>query len=388
MTDREPARDAVSAGSIDIRRGRVRVRSATDDDRDAINRLFREVHLASDLDVTLERDPDPFALLRLHHGTALPLVLEDESGATIGCASVVLRDGWLHGERVPTGYLCDLRLRPGSRVGSDLGRAYGLVLDQLRREHGTELLTTVIFDGNEIARSALLGKGAKRRKQPRYREMTRFDMAAIQLVRPHRGPSKRVRRAEAGDLDRLVAFLDRRNRSRLLGHDFSGDLLQQRLADWPGFELGSFWLAEDGSGDLVGCVAAWDSTPVKRTRVLGYGGSFVWLKRAMDLGSKLLRFPSLPEPGDCFRFAWLTHLEVDDPEVFRDLVRAVIKDTREQRLHFLAAFVPRGSPLRQGLRGMVVQDTPMTLYAVHGFESHHGERDFHTDRPGFEMALS
>lgn len=367
---------------------RVTVRSATEADHDAINRLFRDVHLKSDLDVTLERDPDPFALLRLHHGTPLPLIVEDPDGQTIGCASVVLRDGWLDGERVPTGYLCDLRLRPGSRVGSDLGRAYGLVLEELRREHGTELLTTVIFDGNEIARSALLGRGAQRRKQPRYRPMTPFDMAAIQLVRPHRGPSRRVRRATTSDLDRLAAYLDRRNRGRVLGHDFSGDLLQQRLADWPGLELGSFWLAEDGSGALTGCVAAWDSAPVKRTRVLGYGGSFVWLKRAMDVGSMLLRFPSLPEPGECFRFAWLTHLEVDDPAVFRDLIRAVIRDTREQRLHFLAAMIPRGSRLRQGLRGLVVQDTPMTLYAVHAFESPHGQRDFVTERPGFEMALS
>lgn len=367
---------------------RVRVRSAGQADIDTINGLFRDVHLESDLNVTLERDPDPFALLRLHHGKAVPLIVEDEHGEPVGCASVVIRQGWLDGERVSTGYLCDLRLRPGSRVGSDLGRAYGRVLEALEERYGTQLLTTVIFDGNAIARSALLGPGARRRKQPRYREMTRFSMAAIQLVRPHRRPSRRVRRATTDDLPRLRAFLDQRSRERLLGHDFSGDLLDQRLRDWPGFDIDSFFLAEDASGELVGCVAPWDSTPVKRTRVLGYGGSFVWLKRAMDIGSTLLRFPPLPEPGECFRFAWLTHLEVDDPAVFRDLIRAVIHATRDQQLHFLAAMLPVDSPLEAGLRGMVVQNTPMTLYAVHAFTSEYGEREFETERPGFEMALS
>ena len=59
-----------------------------------------------------------------------------------------------------------------------------------------------------------------------------------------------------------------------------------------------------------------------------------------------------------------------------------------RRLHFLAAMVPVGSPLQQGLRGFTLQDTSMSLYAVTRRGSRLADRDWRTLRPGFEMALS
>jgi hypothetical protein len=385
-------------------------------------RLFREVHLPGELDVNLERDPDPFALLRLHGGTPIPLIVR-ERGVAVACASVTLRPGWLDGRTVTTGYLGDLRVKPGFRGGASLARLYQPVLDALREAHGVELFTTVVFDGNTVARAALMGAGAVRRGQPVYRPMTEFSMAAVQLVLPKRKPARAIHEARPSDRDELVSFLARRSRDRLLGEDLTAERFDDRLGSWPGLELEHFLLAREG-GRLVGCLAPWDSGPVKRTRVLGYHGRFRWVKRAMDVGSRLLRFPALPKVGDCFRFDWLTHLEVDDPGVFHDLLRAAYRSRWARRPQmitsarsgparpkfrpcglrppnatvgrslsgpspqFLAAMIPRGSPLQAGLRGFFVQHTPMTLYAVHARGSRWEARSFLTDRPGFEMALS
>ena len=100
--------------------------------------------------------------------------------------------------------------------------------------------------------------------------------------------------------------------------------------------------------------------------------------------------PPLPASGECFRFTFLTHLEVggDDPAVLRALLLAAYARLRPLGHHFTSAFVPRGTPLEHAFRGFTVTRTAMTLYSVHPADSRFADRDLRTLRPGFEMALS
>lgn len=358
-------------------------------DNDDLCALFRDVHLKGDLDVNQERDPDYFALHRLHQGPSIPMVIRDGDGVAQGCGSVISRDGWLDGQLVRTAYLADLRLRPGFRGGKQLVPAFHALLRAARERLGVTILTTVIFDENQRARSVLTGPSAARRGQPLYTPMTPFEMASIQFLRPHRGPRGEVRPATPDDLPALRAFLTSQGQDRLLGEDFSGDLLDRRFATWPGFSLDDFLLAFR-HGRVVGCLAPWDTAPVKRTRVLGYHGEMAWMKRLLDVSALVLRHPRLPAPGDCFSFAFLTHFEVegDDPVVAEDLFRAAYQRLRPLRHQFMAVLIPKGSMLNQALRPFVVQRTAMTLYAVQLPELVETGRSWLTSRPGFEMALS
>lgn len=360
------------------------------DDNDEICALFKEVHLSGELDVNQERDPDFFALSRLHHGTPYTFLAREHDGRAAAIASVILRPAWFEGERITTGYTCDLRVRPGFRGGASLASVYRSVLEFLREEHGATLFSTVVFDDNQAALKVLTGPGAVRRRQPTYRPMTPFSMTSVQFTRPHRGPRRPIERGRPEILAELEAFLTARGKQRLLGEDFSDGLLQRRLADWPEFDIGHFYLARDGSGRIAGCLAPWNTASVKRTRVLGYHGKMLWVKRFFNAGAAVLRYPALPQPGGCFDFAFLTHLEVvdDDPEVLRDLLRAAYRDLRPTGLHFMSALVPRGSRLGGAFRGFMVQHTEMTLYGVHLPETEWADRPLETLHPGFEMALS
>lgn len=376
---------------FEVRTRHFRLSVAGPEDNAEVCQLFRDVHVSGELDVNQERDPDFAALSRLHHGSAHTFLARDHEDRPAALGTVISRPGWLDGQRVTTGYLCDLRVRPGFRGGATLARHMAEALRWVRSETGAEVFETVVFDDNELARKVLTGPGAARRGQATYHVMTPFRMFSVQFTRPRRGPSDRVRRARPEDLGELTNFLTERGRSRVLGWDFSGDLLQRRLADWPGFGLERFWIARDGSGRISGCLASWDPSPVKRTRVLGYHGRMLWVKRSFNLVAPLLRVPSLPQPGSCFRFAFLTHLEVvdDDPAVLHDLLRAVYAELRPRGLHFMSAFVPRGSRLEGAFRGFLVQHTAMTLYAVPTPGGALVDRsDWRTLHPGFEMALS
>lgn len=367
------------------------VRLASAEDNDAICELFRGVHMDGEIELNQERDPDYFALCRLHHGTSYSFLTRDAKGEPAAVGTIIVRPAWLDGERIQSGYLCDLRMRPGFRGGVTLARQMTPILQWAAEQSGADVFNTVIFDDNRLARKVLTGPGAERRGQPSYHTMTPFQMYSVQFTRGRRRPSERIRSATKDDLDELRAFLASRGQQRTLGEDFTGDLLDRRLAEWPGFSLDDFLLARDDSGRIVGCLAPWDTTSVKRTRVLAYHRSMAWMKRTLDIGSMLFRFPRLPDAGECFRFAFLTHLEVaeDDPAVFTDLLRAAYLRLRGRDLHFMSAFVPRNSPLETSFRGFMVQRTAMTLYAVPVPGGRFSDRRLWTAaHPGFEMALS
>ncbi|MCB9649857.1 MAG: hypothetical protein H6730_25195 [Deltaproteobacteria bacterium] len=175
-----------------------------------------------------------------------------------------------------------------------------------------------------------------------------------------------------------------------MGDVMGPELFQRRLDAWPDFSLESFFIALDGGGRIVGATAPWNTHRFKRTRVLGYYGPMLRMKRAFNLGAKVLRYPPLPEPGECLDFAFLSHLEVkdDDPAVLRDLLRATYRALAQDRLHFISAMIPRGSTLEAAFKGFVVNRTAMTVYSVALPESPFAARDFTTLHPGFEMALS
>jgi len=372
------------------------LRLAAPDDDAALCRLFASVHLKGQLDVTQERDPSFFELPRLHQPTRFVTGVgvadgtgPEPAGTLLGCGTVVVRPGWWQGAVVPTGYLCDLRIVPGFRGGLHLARAYGRFMDWIRDEQGAELFTTVIFDANHQARRALVERSDKRKDQPVYRPMTPFQMTSVQLTTRRRAPSRDIVAARPEDQAELVAFLAARAERRVLGEVLDPARFAERLTLWPNLSLSDFLVARD-RGRIVGCLAPWDTSPFKRTRVLGYHGKMAWMRRAYNLGALVRRYPPLPRPGDPFRFAFLTHLEVEgsDPAVLHDLLLAAYARLRPLGLHFMSAFVPRGSPLEAAFEGFMVNRTAMTLYAVHRPDSRWADVDLTTQHPGFEMALS
>lgn len=377
---------------------RVRIARPTDlSDNAALCHLLRSVRLRAALELTQERDPDFFAMPRMHQGPFESFLGESAKGEPIGCATVIRRPGWFQGGRITTGYLGDLRVLPEFRGGHILSRVYGAAIDWVRKTYDAEVFTTVIFDSNRQAQAALVHPGAKnaasaekRKAMPRYREMTRFHMTSVQLTTPRPAPERPIHPARPEDRDELFQFLMRHSQKRLLGDCLDEERLEQRLQTWPGLRLEDFLLARNSGERIVGCLAPWDTFDLKRTRVLGYHGRMAFIRRAYNLMAALRGFVPLPPAGECFRFPFLTHLEIeeDDPAILRDLLLAAYQKYLGTGAHFLSAMIPRGSKLEAAFGGFMVDRTAMTLYAVHARDTRFDGEDFRTRYPGFEMALS
>lgn len=365
------------------------LRYAAPSDNDRLCELFRSIHLEAALDLTQERDPDFFSLLRMHGGAHETWVAEGPGGSVEGCGSLAVRPGWVSGEVRPVGYLCDLRGTPALRKGRVLPKAFRIALEWARARHGVESFYTVVIDSNALARKALTEDREHRREQPIFRPMTPFNMTSVQFVGKGRRPVRSVDFVRPTERAELVDFFRRQQELRLYGEVVDDGWLDRRLAAWPGLSLDRFVVAKSSGGRIVGCAAPYDSAPFKRTRVLGYHGSMKWLRALHDGMVTVRGGVKLPKPGECFRFEFMSHLEVgEDPSILSDLLAFVYRAHAASNLHFLSAMIPRGSALDGAFAGFMVTRTPMTVYGVALRGSEMSRFDFGTPRPGFEIALN
>ncbi|HEX2081518.1 MAG TPA: hypothetical protein VHG08_27690 [Longimicrobium sp.] len=374
---------ALDAGAVTLRR-------ATPEDGAAMCELFARVPMETELALSIRRDPDFAALLRLQSDDWECWVAEEE-GRVEAMASLVFRAGYVGGEVRRVGYLGDLRLSPRVQGRHLLNRVYGPTLAASAEARGCVASLTAVIASNERALRALTAQNRRQRGMPRYTSLRDFRIRNLHLTIPRfpRRGAFRVRRAAEADVPALAAFLDADARRRPFGHPVPEAELRRRLREWPGLRIESFYLAEDRGGALAGCLAVWDAAPVKRTVVAAYRGGMRRVKMGYDLAARLLRFPRLPDPGEELHYLYVTHQAVpsDDPAVLRALLERVYADHRRSGYVLLSCFAPEGDPLDAAFRGFQFTDLPARLFVVTPPGVEPPEECFASGRPGFEMAL-
>jgi hypothetical protein len=378
----------VSASAVDA--GLLTLRRATAADGAAMCELFARVPMETDLALSIRRDPDFSALLRLQSDDWECWVAEEE-GRVEAMASLVFREGYVGGEVRRVGYLGDLRLSPAVQGRHLLNRVYGPTLAQSAAARGCVASLTAVIASNERALRALTVQNRRQRGMPRYTPLRDFRIRNVHLTLPKlpRRSAYRVRRATEADLSALAAFLDADARRRPFGQPMPLAELRRRLAEWPGLSVDSFYLAENGDRALVGCLAVWDAAPVKRTVVAAYRGKMRNIRTWYGRAARLLRFPPLPDPGEELRYLYATHQAVPsgDPEVLRALLYRVYADHRKSGYVLLSFFVPEGDPTEPAFHGFQCTDLHARLFAVTPPGIEPPPECLAPGRPGFEMAL-
>lgn len=368
----------------------LQLRRATAGDNAAMCALFADVPMEAELALSIRRDPDFTALLRLQSRDWECWVAEEE-GRVEAMASLVFRDGYLGGEISRVGYLGDLRLSPRVQGRHLLNRVYGPTLAESAAARGCVASLTAVIASNERALRALTVQNRRQRGMPRYTPLRDFRIRNVHLALPKlpRRGAFRVRRAAEADIPSVAAFLDADARRRPFGQPMPEAELRRRLREWPGLRIESFYLAEDSSGALAGCLAVWDAAPVKRTVVAAYRGGMRRIKTGYDIAARIFRFPRLPDPGHELRYLYATHQAIpsDDPAVLRALLHRVYADHRRGGYVLLSFFVPVDDPTEPAFRGFQFTDLPARLFVVTAPGVEPPAECLAPGRPGFEMAL-
>lgn len=380
----------------------ARTRRATRADSDVLVELMAHVPMEGSLVLSTQRGPDFFALYDMQKGASDAFLYDD--GAFAGMGAILVRDGFLDGTAQPVGYLGDLRLRGRGPARRAFPSAYAHFFAESVARTGCQSYLTGVLASNALALSSLaprLDASGKRKKsraaQPYYHLLRRYDMASIQCVMPPRARRRRrddksasdvvVSTATESDVPALSAFLHEDHQRRPFGYRFDDGELAHRVKHWPGFSLSDTFVAKAG-GVVVGCCTAWDAAPVKRYRVMRYGGDMQLIRGALAVASHVIGCPALPRAGEDFRSLYLTNLSVagDDVSVLRALFHEVYAHAWKKRVHFFSFPLYEDDPWAPSLKGFITRRLPFHLYAV--TTSQRARTEWPAGRPGFEMALA
>lgn len=351
-------------------RSTASVRRATPGDNVARCDLFGRVSMESDVALSVRRDPDFDALYRLQSPCWESYVIELD-GRVEGTGTILIRDGYIAGERRRVGYLGDLRFSPRIEGRALLDRFYGPLLEHARDTYGCELFLTTVIASNRRALRALteLTSRSRNRGRPRYTPVGDFDIRSMHLLLPKRRDRSGLVMRHAGrdDLPSIAALLDNDGRGRPFGYPCDVAELERRLREWPGLAIDSFLLAFEKSGELVGCLALWDARAVKQMVVTAYRGPMRRARLAYDLAARMVGMSPLPSPGEAFRYLYATHQAVPsgDPRVLRALLTMAHREARQKRTHhFISACAPFCCPLDAAYRGFHVTNLRARLFVV------------------------
>jgi hypothetical protein len=369
----------------------ARIRLATAADHAGITQLMAQAPMHGELAIATARGSDALALYRLQRGTVECLVHHEN----LGMCAFAVRDGFIDGEKVRVGFLSDLRMHgkhPDRRL---FPRLYGRLFHDVATRQRCDHWLTSILATNEKAVSALVATSDKRKDQPRYTLLARYDMAAVQLVVPPvllkrrvpRVADVAVRTATADDVPHIAQLLHSDHKHRAFGWCFDDGEFEHRLQHWPGFSLDNTYVACRPDGTLAGVCTAWDPAAVSRFKVVHLRGKMKWLTRASRWLSPLVGATPLPDVSSHYRYPTLANLSIvnDDPTVFRAMLRAVALKLHGKGLHFFAFPLYENDPLAPAIQDFIVQKTKFHLYRVTATDA--ADAPLPRGRPGFEMAL-
>jgi hypothetical protein len=273
------------------------------------------------ISVSFRREPSYFAGCRLQ-GEASQVVkcVATDTQELIGLGARNTLMAWVDGEPRRIGYLSDLRLARKYRAGTLIARGYR-VLRALHHADPVAFYTTVIYEGNQPALSALTGGRAG---LPLYAAWGRLLTPAIHLDLPVRqmpvaGVS--IQRGSRERLPEIVEFLNR----QMAAHQFApvfhlNDFTGCRLA---GLSAECFFLALRG-GRIVATLAAWDQTAVRQTHVEKYSPWLGAIRPLYNVLARTLPLKPLPAVGQRIPYLYLACAASENGEVpvFRHLLRA------------------------------------------------------------------
>lgn len=305
---------------------------ATENDSQELIRFFQRHSFPGPVEVTIKRAHPFFDFYKISSDDYDPYILRNEAGAIVGLVTLIFRETWLNGKKEKIGYITDLRIEPQREALLSWSQSFLDIIDESKNKRQCRFLFTVLSQEQGKAYNTFLRARSHKRKMPRYYLLRKFDYVTLHgrlpyFTRPL--DTLDISSASKSDLVALLEYLNKKMQERPLGFSFANENeLMSHLASLKGLSLSDFLLARDADGNIVGCVAPWDATPVQSFSVTNYHGYVAGLRQFLKFGSLLGMAKKLPERNRTLRFKFLTHLLCDNPDIFQSLLYYAYKQTQ------------------------------------------------------------
>lgn len=336
------------------------IRQAIQSDNRDLLALAASCSMRGDMTLRFQREPDYFALNRLE-GRDWSVDVIDAEDRIAGCVGTSMRDVYINGSPMRTGYVGDLKVHPAHRnleTADALSNHASARMDAL--PSGTPSLITVLA-GNKAMEKRLSGE----------RGLTPFDWLAkirsysipILWRRPIVGRIA-VERGQWFYLDSMAELWNRVAPQKQFAPVFDSSSFGDWIRSAPGLDISSYTLARSQSGELLGFLGLWDQSSFKQMYVEQYSRKMELVAAMMNAIAPKLGGARLAQVGEQMRFQTAVHVCVpsENPEVLRALLNCAHNSLRHTGNAFFNIGLDVADPLSAAVDGLFGQPTDINAY--------------------------
>jgi GNAT superfamily N-acetyltransferase len=315
--------------------------------------------MAGGTSICVHREPNFFALDAML-GNPWHVLVAEVAGAVVGCVAWAIRDAYVNGTPVRTGYIGDLKVDPAFRR-----RGLGGVLAQMVRSalHRVDPALPTLFTSLTGNRSVASLPGVKVEDHV-SRQICVVRVHGIPLLSRRRLSAPGgyvVREARWDDLEQMAACWAAIGATRQFTRVVSPGMLAGTIDQAPGLEVSSYLLAFDRKGRMAGFLALWDQHELKTMRILRYSRRQAVFRAGFNAVAPLLAAERLPPPGGTLRGAHVLHACVPSAEVLRSLLVEGYRRLAGRGLSYVAIGLDRCDPVGAALTGLWAQPTDVDV---------------------------
>jgi hypothetical protein len=349
-------------------------------DNDKIMRFFNQTSMeTTSLKLRYERTPDFFTFLDYQSDEVFVMGGDKDEKDIKAIATMTIRDGFINGQLKRVAYLGDLRVKGGIRYSMRWQQLFGDILENSKRleDVNVDYFITAVMGGNAKASKALVEN-----KKSKFKYQKLCDYKMVNVVMPYKKLASirgvEIRWATVDDKEELLDFLEYKNKNRPFG--FTREYIERAFDKWTHFSIENFIILKKSSR-IVSTCAIWNPSPAKKIIIESLPRSLKILNILVSL------FTKTSKVGEELKVQYLNFLNLghkDDLKIIFEFLR-LEKIFKQYDLIAFADFEPFN--YREGLKGHIMDLTPLELYRVKLRESNETSKVCWTKPPAFEISL-
>lgn len=338
---------------------------ATLADSEKLNQYFKTTVFPGIIDINIHRDRDFFAPYRLQSDDFSTYYLADKQGNPQAVATMIFKKGWVEGQPQTIGYATDLRVSRRREAIFTWSKHFLPIVEAEKKKRNCRFIFSVVPQDHRQAYNTFIRPRYRRRELPRYYLFRRFKIVTLHgllPLAPKPLPSLNLRHAVEEDRQPLMEYIANKKAHTPISFAQSAFDVTRLLQLWEGLHIEDFILALDSRDTIVGCTAPWCSSDVQKLYAKAYSTKGRTAQTIFKCLSYLGITHTLPRVGEALNPVYLTHLLVDNPDIFYSLLYYVFKRTSKSK--FLIYYDFTGHLTTLPPKPFISMGIPCGLYCV------------------------
>lgn len=297
-------------------------------DNEPLIKFLQQSPVPGLVDLSIARQDSFFKIYDIQSKDYDTFIIKDENDNVHGVFTLLFREAMIDDVPQIIGYTTDLRLGVQREALVTWARNFLPLMQESMHKRSCKYMFSILSSGQSFLKARAVD-----RQIPRYQLLRRFDIVTINGRIPYLTgplPTLKVRAGQKKDLDALAGFIRLKSKGRPLAYSFAGNEFEKMIYAWPGFDISNFLIAFDSLDNIVGCVAPWDSSLLQKYYVINYHGSIVGYRKIFYMGSLLGISRQLPAKNRPLNFKFLSHLYVNNHDIFQTLLYHAYKQCRKK----------------------------------------------------------